>query len=906
LVILAPRQADAAVGQRELDVGEGSQVRRTPGRDIGFGPLWSQNPSLLALVGMSKIPDKPSLSGLEAKWDTVWEATGVYRFRPQVARDAGAYSIDTPPPTVSGLVHLGTVFGYVQTDAMARFNRMMGKEVFYPIGWDDNGLPTERRVQQVFGVRCDPSLAYEESFELTAEEQVVSRRRFIELCEMQTEADERDFEAVFRGVGLSVDWAMKYSTIDDNSRAVSQAAFLENLARGEAYADEAPTIWDVDFQTAVAQAEIEDREVTGALYRVFFRSAPSDELLEVETTRPELLPACVGLVVHPDDGRHKALVGTEVVTPVFDVPVPVLEHELVDPSAGTGVVMVCTFGDLTDVVWWRELALPIRSILSNDGRLKRDVPEWITLASAREAWGQVAGLRTKQARRVLGEVLSRAGHLAQPPRQISHAVPFYEKGENPVEIVTSRQWWIRNGHEDAKLSAALLEAGRRLDWHPPFMRHRYEDWVRGLNTNWLISRQRYFGVPFPVWYPVDEEGEVQWDRPMTPDVSDLPIDPETDCPAGYQREQRGKPGGFVGESDVMDTWATSSLTPQIATGWFDDPELFELAFPMDLRPQGPEIIRTWLFATLLRSHLEHGTLPWTSTMINGWILDPDRKKMSKSKGNVTTPGGLVEQYGADGVRYWACCAAPGTDTAADPQQMRVGRRLAMKVLNASRFALRVGAGEASEGPITDQLDRSLLAQLADVVEFATSSFATYQYHRALKRVEDFFWTYCDDYIELVKDRAYGEGEGAESAKRALAVSLSCFLRLLAPVLPFVTEEVWSWWQEGSIHQARWPTRVEVLALGGDAGDPAVLSTASDVLGAVRKAKSVEGVSQRHPVARVGVSGSPDRLALVEAVRHDLASGGSITELSLHEAATYRVEIRLAADELASRADDVRS
>ena len=519
---------------------------------------------------MVSLPPKPSLDGLESKWSSAWQEQQTYRFDRTKTRNE-VYAIDTPPPTISGSLHLGTAFGYIQVDAIARFHRMLGQEVFYPMGWDDNGLPTERRVQKYYGVRCDPSLPYEPDLVVTegagsVPERPVSRPNFVELCQRLTAEFEADFEQQWRTLGLSVDWGLAYATIDERSRRVAQRAFLRNLGRGEAYASAAPTMWDVDFQTAVAQAELEDRPVTGAYYHLAFACAAGGPAVEIATTRPELLPACVALVAHPDDERYASLVGTEVITPVFGVSVPVVAHQLADPAEGTGIAMICTFGDTTDVVWWRELSLPTRSVIRRDGRFQQETPEWLTGAGAL-AWERLGGVTVKQARRAIQEMLSEAGAILGDPRLITHDVKFYEKGDRPLEIVTSRQWYIRNGTRDAGLRQRLLDQGRELRWHPDFMRSQYEHWVEGLNTDWLISRQRYFGVPFPVWYQLDGAGKVLWDEPILAAEDLLPVDPATDVPPGYEESERGEGGGFIGEPDVMDTWATSSLTPQIAGGW---------------------------------------------------------------------------------------------------------------------------------------------------------------------------------------------------------------------------------------------------------------------------------------------------------------------------------------------------
>ena len=807
------------------------------------------------------------------------------------------YSIDTPPPTVSGSLHVGHVFSYTHTDVVARYRRMLGAEVFYPMGWDDNGLPTERRVQNYFGVRCDPSLPYDPDFtppheggegkSAKAGDQVpVSRRNFIELCERLTVEDEKQFEAVWRRLGLSVDWSHGYQTIDARARAVAQRAFLRNLGRGEAYQAEAPGLWDVTFQTAVAQAELEARDYPGHFHRVAFHR-PDGTPVHIETTRPELIPACVALIAHPDDERYQGLFGSTVRTPLFDVEVPVLAHPAAEPDKGAGIAMCCTFGDLTDVQWWRELQLPTRSVITRDGRVQRDRPEWITSDDGARVWDDLAGKTTFSARTAVVDALRASGDLDGEPVATQRKANFYEKGDKPLEIVTSRQWYIRNGGRDegtgAGLREALLERGRELGFHPDFMRVRYENWVNGLNGDWLISRQRFFGVPIPLWYPVGEDGEVDHDHPIVPAEASLPVDPSSDVPPGYTAAQRGVPGGFVGDPDIMDTWATSSLTPQIAGGWEWDADLFERVFPMDLRPQGQDIIRTWLFSTVVRSHLEHGSLPWKHAAISGWILDPDRKKMSKSKGNVVTPLGLLEEHGSDAVRYWAASARLGTDAAFEVGQMKIGRRLAIKVLNASKFALSFGVGTAGDGVVTEALDRAMLAGLADVVERATEALEAYDHTRALELTETFFWTFCDDYLELVKDRAYGaEGvspEATSSARAALALALDTLLRLLAPVLPFATEEVWSWWKEGSVHRAPWPSSGPLRAAAGDA-DPATLAAAGRALAALRKVKSEAKVSMRTVLLSARLAVPAAQVALVERAVTDVRAAGRARDLSL--------------------------
>jgi len=842
------------------------------------------------------LPEKPALEGLEAKWSARWEESGVYRFDRARPR-ADVYSIDTPPPTVSGSLHVGHVFSFTHTDLVARFQRMRGKDVFYPMGWDDNGLPTERRVQNYYGVRCDPSLPYDSAFAPPAQPPKqpvsVSRPNFIALCAQLTAEDEKAFERLWKYLGLSVDWSMTYATIGRRSQRVSQLAFLHLLKRGLAYQVEAPTLWDVDFRTAVAQAELEDREVASAYHNVAFRipdaAAAHDfgrPAVEIETTRPELIPACVALVAHPDDARYKALFGRDVETPLFGVRVPVKAHALADPEKGSGIAMICTFGDTTDVTWWRELSLPVRAVIQADGTLRPvswGAPGWESSdpVAAQRHYDELARLPASKARAKIVEQLRAAAALQGDPRPITHAVKFYEKGDRPLEIVTSRQWFIRT----IDFRDALIERGRALEWHPEYMRTRFENWTNGLNGDWCISRQRFFGVPFPVWYPISGMGATEYDHPIAAADDRLPIDPSTDVPPGYRPEQRGVPGGFVGDPDVMDTWATSSLSPQIVCGWPDDPDLFARTFPMDLRPQAHDIIRTWLFSSVLRAHLEHGSLPWWHAAISGWILDPDRKKMSKSKGNVVTPMALLEEHGSDGVRYWAASGRPGADTAFDTNQMRVGRRLAIKILNASRFALSESSSSSSGGAIPRSpaaaiaapVDRAMIRSLAALVDEATRAFEEYDYTRDLQRTESFFWRFCDDYLELVKGRRYGEQgpDGAGSANAALRAALSVLLRLFAPFLPYVTEEVWSWWQEGSIHRAAWPSAAELSALLGDNSQPTrelderAYQWATDVLFEVRKQRSEAKQPLKVPITSVSVQAHDTTVGLMPIVEADL-------------------------------------
>ena len=842
----------------------------------------------LPYMNPANAPEKVSVEGLEEKWSVAWDERGVYRFNRSATRE-NVYSIDTPPPTASGSLHVGHVFSYTHTDLIARYKRMTGLEVYYPMGWDDNGLPTERRVQNYYGVRCDPTLPYDPNFvppfeggdnksSKAADQVPISRRNFIALCDKLTTEDEKQFENLWRRLGVSVDWDQTYQTISPAAQAVSQKAFLNNLSRGEAYQSMAPTLWDVTFRTAVAQAELEDREQPGAYHRVGF-DGPDGKVF-IETTRPELLPACVALVAHPDDERYQSLFGKTVRTPIFGVEVPVVAHRLAQIDKGSGIAMICTFGDVTDVIWWRELDLPNRAIIGWDGRIISEAPDAITSEAGKAAFAELAGKTTFSAKARVVELLQESGDMIGDPKPIQHPVKFFEKGDKPLEIVSTRQWYIRNGGRDESIRARLIELGKELKFHPDFMRVRFENWVNGLNGDWLISRQRFFGVPIPVWYGLDADGNPDYDRILTPAIESLPIDPSSDVPAGYTEDQRGVPGGFIGEVDIMDTWATSSLTPQLAGGWIEDPEKFAKVFPFDLRPQGQDIIRTWLFSTLLRSEQEHGMLPWSNAAISGWILDPDRKKMSKSKGNVVVPTEPIDNHGADAVRYWAAAARLGTDAAFDEGQMKVGRRLAIKVLNAAKFVLSFEAPNGATD-VTEPVDQAMLRALSEVVKSATDAFENYDHTKALELTESFFWGFTDNYLELVKDRAYGQGGVTEAAQTSAVVALRralhVMLRLFAPFLPYATDEVWSWWQSTpSIHRQSWPTVAELSDI--PATHDGLLDLAATALFGVRKAKSDAKVSMKAEVASATLrTPKVDATKLIEG---DIKAVGRIAELTI--------------------------
>ena len=852
-------------------------------------------------IDAATLPKHFDAAEAEKRWDETWERDGIHRYDPRRPRNE-TFAVDTPPPTVSGSLHMGHVFSYTHTDVIVRYQRMLGRNIFYPMGWDDNGLPTERRVQNYFNVRCDPRVPYEPDLvlcEATAKAakdkpRVVSRRNFIELCLQLTVLDERAFMDLWRRIGLSVDWHEQYATIDDHCRNLAQRSFVDLYEKGHIYNHEAPTMWDVDFQTAVAQAEVEDRPMAGAFHDIAFGVEGSDEHFLISTTRPELLAACVGVTAHPKDARYQHLFGKRAVTPVFHVPVPIFPSELADPEKGTGILMVCTFGDATDVLWWREQKLALRQIIGRDGRLgpvQFGAAGWESLdpQKANEAYEQVVGKSVKQAKPVVVELLrkpecsacSSASTSESPlrgePKPLQHAVKFFEKGDRPLEFVSTRQWFVRLLEKKEQ----LLEQGEAIEWHPEFMRARYRNWTENLQLDWCISRQRYFGVPFPVWFPLDGEGLPMYDKAIVATRDLLPVEPMTDAPPGFRPDQRDVPHGFTGESDVFDTWFTSSLTPQIGSHWELDPKRHEQLFPMDIRPQSHEIIRTWAFYTIAKALLHENKVPWKHVVISGWILDPDRKKMSKSKGNVVTPMHLLDEYTADGVRYWSANAKLGSDTAFDEKVLKVGRRLVTKLFNAGKYVL----GQSAEvHPIQCELDRAFIQKLREVCKKATESFDAFEYAHALMATESFFWThFTDTQIELVKARSRGESEDSTVEKEAargsavatLRLGLSVLLRMLAPVLPYITEEVWSWsfaeeTGHKSIHTAPWPGEADFTGI-----EPPAHASSFDLAvacwQAINKCKSEAGVSVARPAEHLVVAAHPTTLAILDAVVHDVMS-----------------------------------
>ncbi len=785
----------------------------------------------------------------EPRWQAFWEREGIFRFDPQDAQRP-VYAVDTPPPTVSGAIHMGHVFSYVQAEAVIRFRRQRGYNVFYPFGFDDNGLPTERFVEKTHNVRGRD----------------MPRAEFVKLCLETTREVEQKFRALWQSLGFSVDWSLEYSTIDERSQRISQRSFLDLLHKGLVYRKETPALWCPECLTAVAQAEQEDR-LTETLFSDIVFELEGGGTLTIATTRPELLPSCVAVFVHPDDERYRALVGRRARVPLVEASVPVLANDDVDREKGTGIVMCCTFGDTKDIAWWERFKLPLAISLARDGRMT-------------ERAGAYAGLRIVEARRKILEDLAHSGALAGQ-RTIAHVVNTHERCGTPIEFLPAKQWFIRvlDGRE------RLLQAGAQVRWFPPEMKVRYDHWVENLHWDWCISRQRFYGVPIPVWICRRCQGIV----PARAD--ELPVDPHAADPPG--------PCAGCGSSDlepdpdVLDTWATSSVTPQIALRWGERTgDLTGRLLPMGLRPQAHDIIRTWAFYTIVKSLYHHGTIPWRDIMISGHVVDPARQKISKSRLDSRSPLArvfahperVIERFSADAVRYWACRANLGVDTAYDEKMIEQGRRFVTKLWNAARFALAHLEDYAGEPGAASLIDRGLVAKLEDVERAATTALARYEFGTALREVEGFFWSVlCDNYLEMVKVRLYDPRTWGEDSRRGaqatLYRALLDVLKLLAPFMPHVTEEIYQLGfreREGqvSLHVAPWPEP----AGAADGAAARAFDLAVDVVTAVRRYKSERNLSMGAEIAALWVGADGETCGTLQQSLAELQSTSRAREI----------------------------
>ncbi|MDN5247804.1 MAG: valine--tRNA ligase [Wolbachia endosymbiont of Tyrophagus putrescentiae] len=772
------------------------------------------------------LEEKYNFEKIENKYNILWDGSGVYKWR---GTKNNTFTIDTPPPTISGKLHIGHVFSYCHTDFVARFQRMMGKDVFYPIGFDDNGLPTERLVEQTYNVRA----------------REVGREKFIEMCHEVINKSKQEFKELFKSVGISYDWDLEYHTISKETIALSQMSFIDLYNKGYVYRKMQPILWDPVDRTAIAQAEIEDKVFESSLNTIAF-STEENERIYIATTRPELLPACVAVFCHPEDARYTHLIGKKAVVPITQEKVPIIADDKVKIDKGTGLVMCCTFGDELDVYWHAKHNLQMKIIIGQDGIIAESV---------------LNGLKVAAARKKVIEILTEQGLLIESS-SISHSVKCAERSGAPLEILPTYQWFIKILDQKEQ----ILEKVNRCNWHPESMRKRMEVWIGGLNWDWCISRQRYFGVPFPVWYSKrkGEEGKI-----ILPAIENLPIDPLNSLPKGYNAEE------VIADQDVMDTWATSAITPQLnALAINNDLSLpnhrYDIIFPADLRSQSHEIIRTWAFYTILKAHYHADSLPWKNIMISGWCLADDKKKMSKSKGNIITPQSILETYGADVVRYWAANSRLGVDTVFSENIFKIGKRLVTKLWNASKFVstFMEKYQELKLDSVNETMDKWILSKLNKVIKGTTYKLSQFEYSEALGAIEEFFWKdFCDNYLELVKKRAYGETVSTEanlSAKQSLVCVLNTVLRLFAPFLPYVTEEIYhQLYSYNSIHNCgNWPEELTYDKHSEEEGDNCI-----QILNLVRKVKADNNVSVKHTIKKLVIKTSENKFS--QSAQNDL-------------------------------------
>ncbi len=780
------------------------------------------------------LPDKYNSSELESKWKTFWETENIYKFNPDT--DKEIFSIDTPPPTVSGKMHAGHSFSYSHQDFVARFKRMKGYEVFYPFGTDDNGLATERLIEKM---KNDKSPR-------------MQRREFIKLCLDTLNEIRPDFVNDWKKLGMSCDFSIFYSTIDDHCRRISQRSFIELYKSGREYRKESPTIWCPECQTAIAQVEFEDKNLKSKFVDLKFSLSDGKDLI-IATTRPEMLPACVGIFVHPEDKRYKSLVGKKAKVPLFNQEVEIRSDKRANPEKGTGVVMCCTFGDQTDIEWYKAHNLDLKVAITKDGRMT-------------EICGEYSGLKIKEARAKIIEDL-KSKNLLINEKDIEHPVNVHERCGIEIEILQSKQWFISY----LDLKDDFIAQGKKLNWYPTFMKSRFDNWIKGLQWDWCISRQRHFGVPFPVWY-CDNCDEViiakEKDLPVDPLEDKAPITKCTKC--GHDK--------FVPEKDVLDTWATSSLTPALATELFKDHPVFKRLHPtMNLRPQAHDIITFWLFNTVVKSFMHYDALPWKDTTISGWLLAPDGTKMSKSKGNTMEPQTVMDKYSADALRFMAASSKLGEDLPYQEKEVITGNKTALKLFNSCKFTVLNLEGYDGEKPENfNVVDRWILSKMQKVIERATESFNVYEYSRAKKEVNDFFWhEFCDNYLEIVKDRTYNKDKYSKeevlSAQYTLYHVNLNIIKLFAPFLPHITEEVYHFMYdtiEGikSIHIASWPEMNKDLIdeKAEEAGDVLV-----DILSVVRKFKSQKQISLKTPIKELRIHCEDMHKELINEIECDL-------------------------------------
>jgi valyl-tRNA synthetase len=768
---------------------------------------------------MNPIPKRYESASVEPKWQQFWEDNGIYHFKQDDSRPV--YSVDTPPPTVSGDLHLGHCYSYSHPDFYIRFQRMNGKNIFYPMGWDDNGLPTERLVEERMGISPEK----------------VGPVAFIKAVNEMSQQLEKNYEWLWRRIGLSVDWRYTYTTIGDSARKVAQYSFIDLYKQGRVYRASSPTIWCPTCKTALAQAEVTDFQRETNFITIAF-TLSDGQVLPISTTRPELLPACVAVFVNSTDKRHSHLIGKKAITPVFKKEVPILGDPKADPEKGTGIVMCCTFGDTTDIKWWREYKLPLISVIDHAGHLN-------------EAGSFLSGMNIKEARKRIIEELTKS-NLVLDKKVTSQTVSMHDRCDTPIEYIETKQWFIKVLDQKER----LLKAGSQIKWHPPHMHARYEDWVKNLEWDWCISRQRYYGVPFPVWYCT------KCDSVHLADISELPVDPRTSKPS--------KPCScgskdFTPETSLLDTWGTSSMSPQIAGRWLDEPALFKKVFPVSIRPQAHDIIRTWAFYTIVKSLYHENKVPWSDIAISGHGLSSEGHKVSKSRGNASDPKEMMEAYSADAVRYWASSSKLGEDSMISEEKIASGHKLVNKLWNVTSFSYQFLENYSSptKTPALLPTDKWILSRLNQLIPEVTKDFEEYNHASAKNCIEEFFWdVFTDNYMEMVKTRLYDFADGSperDSARFTLYTVLMTIIQLFAPIIPYVTEEIYQQVFKKnntalSIHLSSWPRLQKELI---DDNAEAIGDMLIEVATAVRRYKSEKKIPMGSPLETLKIAVTKD-------------------------------------------------
>ncbi|AJF60403.1 MAG: valyl-tRNA synthetase [archaeon GW2011_AR10] len=796
----------------------------------------------------------PDFKAIEAKWQRNWEKNRLYKFDPNAK--GSIYSVDTPPPTVSGRMHLGHAFSYTQADFIVRYKRMRGFSIFYPFGWDDNGLATERLVEKNRKIRAKD----------------FTRKEFIRICLEETRKVEEQLFEDFSSLGLSVDWSITYRTIDELARKIAQTSFLDLHKKGRVYQKEAPSMWCPTCETAIAQAELEDRELESAFNDIYFE-IESGEKIVIATTRPELLPACVAVFVHPTDERYKKIVGKKAKVPLFNQLVQILTDERADPSKGTGIVMCCTFGDQTDMEWYYAHKLPLKEAITKDGRMS-------------ELAGKFKGKRITEARKEILEELKIAGLLAKQ-KKIVHSVNVHERCKTEVEIIHTKQWFVKY----LDLKEEFIVKAEEIRWFPKHMKVRYDNWIKGLQWDWSISRQRFFGVPFPVWY-CKKCGNI-----ILAEEKALPVDPLQDKPS---KKCRCGSNEFEAEKDVMDTWFTSSLTPQINGKWTVDEKLFKKLYPMSLRPQAHDIITLWAFNTIVKGLFHQGRIPWKDIMISGHALDPKGRKMSKSLGNAVDPVGMIEKYSADSLRYWAAAASLGEDLPFQEKEMVAGKKFATKLFNASWFVEAATKdfylGKSDEKKLEFKvLDRWILSRLNKVKKEAEQGFERYEFAPALNAARNFFWLeFADYYIEEIKHRVYNKKDSSrKAAQYTLLKVLLDIVKIVAPIMPHLAEEIMNssfknYLKEKSVHLEEWPVAEERWV--DEKSEKAALAI-NNVISKIRKFKSQNSIALNREVSKAVVIAGKDDLASLKENLEEIRKIMFVKEIEVRQGKEFSVEVK---------------